>query len=65
MPSQPPKWIKPQLTRLADEAPAGSDWLHETKYDGYRILRQVSYQGQREDKPARTVVRSIPHPGGG
>jgi hypothetical protein len=29
------------------------------------LLRQVSYQGQREDKPARTVVRFIPHPGGG
>jgi ATP-dependent DNA ligase len=25
-------------------------------------LRQVSYQGQREDKPAAQVVRSIPHP---
>ena len=24
------------------------------------LLRQVSYQGQREDKPARQVVRSIP-----
>jgi len=37
MPSQPPKWIKPQLTRLADEAPAGKEWLHEIKYDGYRM----------------------------
>ena len=26
------------------------------------LLRQVSYQGQREDKPARQVVRGIPHP---
>jgi ATP-dependent DNA ligase len=25
------------------------------------LLRAVSYQGQREDKPARQVVRSIPH----
>jgi bifunctional non-homologous end joining protein LigD len=25
------------------------------------LLRQVSYQGQREDKPAKQVVRSIPH----
>ena len=25
------------------------------------LLRQVAYQGQREDKPARQVVRSIPH----
>jgi bifunctional non-homologous end joining protein LigD len=34
---QPPTWIKPQLTRLVDEAPAGSDWLHEIKYDAYRM----------------------------
>jgi ATP-dependent DNA ligase len=26
------------------------------------LLRQVSYQGQREDKPAREVVRPVPHP---
>jgi hypothetical protein len=26
---KPPKWIKPQLTRVTDEAPAGNDWLHE------------------------------------
>ncbi len=26
------------------------------------LLRQVSYQGQREDKPARQVVRRVPHP---
>jgi ATP-dependent DNA ligase len=25
------------------------------------LLRQVSYQGQREDKPAKQVVWSIPH----
>jgi bifunctional non-homologous end joining protein LigD len=34
---KPPNWIKPQLTRNADEAPVGEDWLHEIKYDGYRI----------------------------
>jgi hypothetical protein len=26
------------------------------------LLRQVAYQGQREDKPTRQVVRAIPHP---
>ena len=34
---QPPKWIRPQLTRSVDEAPAGGEWLHEIKYDGYRM----------------------------
>ena len=36
--SQTPKWIKPQLTRQVAEAPAGHGWLHEIKYDGYRML---------------------------
>jgi len=26
------------------------------------LLRQVSYQGQREDKPAQQVLRPVPHP---
>ena len=33
----PPNASSPQLTRLVDEAPRGKDWLHEIKYDGYRI----------------------------
>src|SRR5579871_5107899 len=37
----PPAWIKPQLTRLVDEAPAGKDWLHEIKYDGYRMHARI------------------------
>jgi DNA ligase D-like protein (predicted ligase) len=32
-----PGWIKPQLTRLVDQAPDGPDWLHEIKFDGYRM----------------------------
>jgi len=27
-----------QLAQLVDEAPAGDEWLHEQKFDGYRIL---------------------------
>ena len=38
---EPPKWIKPQLTRSVDEAPASNDWLHEVKYDGYRMHARV------------------------
>jgi ATP-dependent DNA ligase len=41
MTSRPPKWIKPQLTRLVDEAPAGASWLHEIKYDGYRMHARI------------------------
>jgi ATP-dependent DNA ligase len=32
-----PEWIKPQLTKLVDEPPEGSEWLHEIKFDGYRM----------------------------
>jgi DNA ligase D-like protein (predicted ligase) len=32
-----PQWIRPQLTELVDEAPDGPQWLHEIKYDGYRV----------------------------
>jgi ATP-dependent DNA ligase len=39
--SRPPKWIKPQLTRLVDEAPTGKDWLHEIKYDSYRMHARI------------------------
>src|SRR5215471_14619404 len=32
-----PGWIKPQLTRLVDQPPDGPEWLHEVKFDGYRM----------------------------
>jgi bifunctional non-homologous end joining protein LigD len=33
-----PEFIAPELATLVDEVPDGPDWLHEVKYDGYRIL---------------------------
>ena len=32
-----PTWIKPQLAALVKAAPDGADWLHEIKFDGYRM----------------------------
>src|SRR6476646_7231373 len=32
-----PTWVKPQLTKLIDQPPDGPDWLHEIKFDGYRM----------------------------
>ena len=32
-----PEWLPPQLTQLVDEAPDGPDWVHEIKFDGYRV----------------------------
>ena len=32
-----PGFIKPQLATLKSKAPQGEQWIHEIKYDGYRI----------------------------
>jgi ATP-dependent DNA ligase len=29
------------LTRLVEEAPDGTDWLHEIKFDGYRMHARI------------------------
>jgi bifunctional non-homologous end joining protein LigD len=36
-----PPFIPPMLCELHDEPPPGAGWLHETKYDGYRIEAAV------------------------
>jgi len=33
-----PKILYPQLATLVNEPPAGKNWLHEIKFDGYRLL---------------------------
>lgn len=37
-PSVVPKKISPQLATLVDKPPSGKQWLHEIKFDGYRII---------------------------
>ena len=37
-----PSFIKPQLATLKSKAPVGSQWLHEIKYDGYRVQIHVN-----------------------
>jgi bifunctional non-homologous end joining protein LigD len=34
-------WIVPQLATLVTVSPEGKEWVHELKYDGYRILCRV------------------------
>lgn len=33
-----PEEFSPQLATLADDVPKGDQWIHELKYDGYRLL---------------------------
>lgn len=37
----PPAFQPVQLATLVDSVPEGPDWLHETKYDGYRALLAI------------------------
>ncbi|MFL6746116.1 MAG: DNA ligase D [Sphingomicrobium sp.] len=37
----PPPFEEPQLATLVDEVPTGNSWIHEYKYDGYRLLLSV------------------------
>lgn len=36
-----PEKIEAQLATLVDEPPRGDEWVHEMKFDGYRILAEV------------------------
>jgi bifunctional non-homologous end joining protein LigD len=42
-----PKFRKPQLATLVDTVPAGNQWLHEVKYDGYRALLSIGAGGPK------------------
>jgi len=45
-PSEMPGFIAPQLAASRTKAPAGDQWLHEIKYDGYRVQLHVNKQGR-------------------
>jgi bifunctional non-homologous end joining protein LigD len=45
-------WVRPEVV-------VGVTYLTWTEDN---LLRQVSYHGQREDKPAKQVVRALPYP---
>lgn len=36
-------FFKPELARLRQEPPSGDTWLHEVKWDGYRILACIDH----------------------
>jgi bifunctional non-homologous end joining protein LigD len=37
-----PAFIPPQLCKIAERPPAGDGWLHEIKFDGYRVQMRIS-----------------------
>jgi ATP-dependent DNA ligase len=36
-----PRWIEPQLSKLTAQAPTGPQWVHEVKFDGYRMTARI------------------------
>ena len=46
-----PEDLKPQLATVSDKAPEGEEWLHEIKYDGYRLLARI------DDGEVRLITR--------
>jgi bifunctional non-homologous end joining protein LigD len=38
----PPAFVKPQLATLVAEPPTGEGWVHEIKFDGYRLLARIA-----------------------
>jgi bifunctional non-homologous end joining protein LigD len=37
-----PGFIEPQLAALKSKAPKGEQWLHEIKFDGYRVQVHIN-----------------------
>ena len=46
------RFIKPCLPSRAERPPAGPDWIHEIKHDGFRIL------ARRDKKRVRLFTRN-------
>jgi bifunctional non-homologous end joining protein LigD len=38
-----PAFVPPQLATLADNAPDGANWVHEVKFDGYRLQARIDH----------------------
>ena len=47
-----PDFVEPQLATLVDTAPEGAGWVHEIKYDGYRLL------ARKDGERVRLLTRS-------
>jgi bifunctional non-homologous end joining protein LigD len=45
--SDPVSFVPPQLATLVSAPPRGANWVHEIKFDGYRLLALVEKSGTR------------------
>ncbi|MGZ8708193.1 MAG: DNA ligase D, partial [Gaiellaceae bacterium] len=64
-----PRKYRPMLATLADSVPAGEEWLHEVKWDGYRAIAtmrsgEVELRSRNDNQlngRFPTVVRALEH----
>ena len=57
----PAGFIAPCLPTKTDELPSGSDWLHEIKHDGFRIIARKDGERVRlYSRPGNDLTRRFP-----
>src|SRR5262249_25890222 len=54
----PPGFIPPCLPTKTDKLPSGSQWLHEIKHDGFRIIARKT--GAQMRRPGNDLTRRFP-----
>jgi ATP-dependent DNA ligase len=57
----PAGFIAPCLPTKTDKLPSGSDWLHEIKHDGFRIIaRKKGAQVRAYSRPRNDLTHRFP-----
>jgi bifunctional non-homologous end joining protein LigD len=59
--------FQPRIPTRATKVPAGPDWLHEIKHDGYRLMvpregKRVRLWTRRGYDSGRTTIRAFSRP---
>jgi ATP-dependent DNA ligase len=61
MPVLPAGFIAPCLPTKTDKLPSGSDWLHEIKHDGFRVIaRKNAAQVKLYSRPGNDLTYRFP-----
>jgi len=55
---KPPAFIAPQLAQTASQPPEGDDWVHELKFDGYRIQIHIHTGKTSRESKATLLTRN-------
>jgi ATP-dependent DNA ligase len=60
-----PRWIELQLFKLVEKAPTGPNWVHQIKFDGYRMAARLdrgkaSFSRDRASTGRRSIRRPPP-----